>query len=295
MESKVIVVTGASQGLGAALARQLAADGHRVVLAARRKEQLERVAAQCQDKAKVVVADVTVRADVERLRQEALAAFGQLDVWVNNAATTSGKRVLELDEAELDRVFALNVKAVLHSAQVVVPHFIERKQGHLINVGCFFGRVPLGPQRAAYNASKAALAVLTADLRMDLAVHPGITVSLVLPGPLATEALDRLPAYPGVSVQPPEEVADTIAGLVESPRAEVYSRPFLKALARRYHENVSEFEAGMASPLLSAPPLLRAPRPPEARAAEPEPAKPAEPEPAKPAEPAAAPEPPKPS
>ncbi len=260
MESKVIVITGASAGIGATLARQLSAEGHHVVLAARREEQLKAVAAACGEKAMAVVTDVTKKDQVERLKQTALEKHGRIDVWVNNAAATSGKRAQELDDAEVDRVFGVNFKGALYGAQAVLPHFQERNQGHLINVGCFFGRVPLGPSRIAYNASKAALDVLTSDLRMELrGTHPGVEVSLVMPGPVATDAGDKLPAYPGINTQSPEEVADTLAGIIESPRHEVYSTPFLKALARRFHEDVDEFEAGMAAPLLRAPVGLRPP------------------------------------
>jgi NADP-dependent 3-hydroxy acid dehydrogenase YdfG len=262
VETRVVVITGASGGIGAALARQLAADGHQVVLGARREAQLREVEQACSGRGLAVVTDVTVKAQVERLKQAALDKHGHIDVWVNNAAVTSGKRAAELDDAEVDRVFSVNFKGALYGAQAVLPHFMERRLGHLINVGCFFGRVPLGPMRVALNASKAALDALTADLRMELRqTHPEVEVSLVMPGAVASGA-DRAPLYPGVNVQSPDEVADTIAGVIEAPRHEVYTLPFLKALARRYFEDPDEFEAGMASPLLRSPLLRPPPRPP---------------------------------
>jgi NADP-dependent 3-hydroxy acid dehydrogenase YdfG len=262
VETKVVVITGASSGIGASLAKQLSTEGHQLVLGARRKSELEASAAACGDKAIAVVTDVTKKAEVEALKQAALDKHGRIDVWVNNASVTSGKRVSEVDETEIDRVFAVNFKGAIYGAQAVIPHFIQRGVGHLINVGCFFGRVPLGPARVVYNASKAALDVLTADLRMDLApAHPQIEVSLVLPGPVANSGGDKLPLYPGVNLQSADEIADTIAGVIEAPRREVYSVPFLKALSRRYHDDVDEFEAGMAQPLLRAPMLRPPPRP----------------------------------
>ncbi len=263
VETKVVVITGASSGIGASLAKQLSNEGHQLVLGARRKAELEASAAACGEKATAVVTDVTRKDQVERLMQAALDKHGRIDVWVNNASVTSGKRVAELDEAEIDRVFAVNFKGAVYGAQVVLPHFIQRGAGHLINVGCFFGRVPLGPARVVYNASKAALDVLTADLRMELsAAHPQLEISLVMPGPIAGSGGDKLPLYPGVNLQSADEVADTIAGVIEAPRREVYSLPFLKALSRRYHDDVDEFEAGMAQPLLRAP-MLRPPTRPE--------------------------------
>lgn len=258
----MVVVTGASSGVGASLAKQLSNEGHQLVLGARRKSELEATAAACGDKAFAVVTDVAKKHDVEKLKQAALDKHGRIDVWVNNASVTSGKRVAELDEAEIDRVLGVNFKGAVFGAQAVLPHFLQRGLGHLINVGCFFGRVPLGPSRVVYNASKAALDVLTADLRMEITqAHPEIEISLVLPGPIAGSGSDRLPLYPGVNLQSADEVADTIAGVIEAPRREVYSVPFLKALARRYHEDVDEFEAGMAQPLLPAPLLRPPPRP----------------------------------
>ncbi|MFT3840925.1 MAG: SDR family oxidoreductase [Myxococcaceae bacterium] len=262
METKVVVITGASSGVGASLAKQLSNEGHQLVLGARRSTELEAVAAACGGKAIAVPADVTRKHDVESLMKAALEKHGRVDVWVNNASVTSGKRVADLEESEIDRVFGVNFKGAVFGAQAVIPHFIQRGSGHLINVGCFFGRVPLGPARVAYNASKAALDVLTADLRMEITqAHPQIEISLVLPGPIADSGSDKLPLYPGVNLQSADEIADTIAGVIEAPRREVYSVPFLKALARRYHDDVDEFEAGMAQPLLRAPMLRPPPRP----------------------------------
>lgn len=262
MDSKVVVITGASAGIGASLARQLASEGHQVVLAARREAKLAEVAKECPG-SKAVVTDVTVRADVEQLKHEALAAFGHVDVWVNNAGRGIGRRVLELSDDDLDQMFMANVKSALYGMQAIVPHFLQRNEGHLINVSSFLGRVPLVSFRSAYNAAKAALNALTANLRMDLMhTHPNVHVSVVMPGPVATDfatsALHGTPMAPPprmMAVQVADEVADVIAGLIEQPRPEVYTSPTLKSLARKYYEDVSGFEQGMAAPSLMAPNL----------------------------------------
>jgi NADP-dependent 3-hydroxy acid dehydrogenase YdfG len=254
--SKVVVITGASSGIGAELARQLAARGHRLVLAARREKELGEVAAQCGSAALFVVADVRRRQDVEHLRDLALAVFGAVDVWVNNAGRGIGKRVLELTDEDFDEMIAVNLKSALYGMQAIVPHFKERGAGHVINVSSFLGRVPLATVRSIYSASKAALNSLTANLRMDLKRDfPGIHVSLVMPAMVLTEfprnALGGTPpmtAPPGATTPKPqsaEEVAAAIAGVIENPVPEIYTNPASPAIARRYYEDVAAFEAGM--------------------------------------------------
>jgi NADP-dependent 3-hydroxy acid dehydrogenase YdfG len=262
MDSKVIVITGASSGIGASLARQLGTEGHKLVLGARREKELNAVAA-ASGQAKAVVTDVLKRADVDRLRDQALEAHGHIDVWVNNAGRGIGKKVLELTESDFDEMMAINVKSALFGMQAVVPHFQERKEGQLINVSSFLGRVPLASYRSAYNAAKSALNALTANLRMDLAAsHPAIQVCLVMPGPVATDfanaSLGGTPMVPPprlTAVQTADDVADVIAGIIENPRAEVFTTPTLKALSKRYFDDVAQFEAGMAAPSLAAPNL----------------------------------------
>ncbi|HXH37882.1 MAG TPA: SDR family oxidoreductase, partial [Thermoanaerobaculia bacterium] len=137
---KSIVITGASAGIGAAIARRLGRDGgNKVVLAARRVELLREVAAECGPDAIAVAADVTLRNDVERLRDEAIAAFGGVDVWINNAGRGISRSVLDLTDADLDEMMLVNVKSALYGMQAIVPHFIERGHGHLINISSFLG------------------------------------------------------------------------------------------------------------------------------------------------------------
>ncbi len=249
--TKVIVITGASSGIGAALARQLGAAGHRLVLAARREAELAEVA-KASGGAVAVVADVTRRADVERLRDEAIAACGRVDVWVNNAGRGIGRGVLDLTDDDVDEMIAVNLKSALYGMQAVVPHFQARGDGHVVNVSSFLGRVPLATYRSAYSASKAALNALTANLRMDLAqTHPGVHVSLVMPGPVATDFHANVRGEPpkalagGLPMQSAEEVASAMAALVAHPVAELYTNPALGAVARRYYEDVGAFEAGL--------------------------------------------------
>lgn len=253
MSGNVVVITGASGGIGAAVARRLGAEGASVVLAARRREELERVAAESGSSTLVVQTDVTARAQVEALRDAAIERFGRVDVWINNAGRGITRSVLDVTDEDLDEMMTINVRSALYGMQAIVPHFIERGEGHLINVSSFLGRVPLAPPRSAYNAAKAALNALTANLRVDLGdTHPGIHVSLVMPGVVLTEFAANArggPVHGGphagpMKPQTAEEVAEIIAGVVAAPRADVYTNPASPDIARRYYEDVERFEAG---------------------------------------------------
>ncbi len=255
MESRVIVITGASGGIGAALAVKLGAEGHSLVLAARREKELRDVAKQAGPKAIPVVTDVTRRKDMERLRDAALKEFDHVDVWINDAGRGIGKNVMELTDEDLDEMIKVNVKSVLYGMQAIVPHFQQRGKGHLINVSSFLGRVPLASFRSAYNAAKSAVNALTANLRMELRdSYPGIKVSLVMPGMVATDfarnvlgtaqpPAGSIPARSPMAIQSAEEVASLIAGLIENPAPELYTNPASYEMAQLYYRDIAAFEA----------------------------------------------------
>ena len=255
MTAKVIVITGASSGIGAALAKQLAARGEKLILAARREKELKEVAAACGAEAMPVAADVTHRAEVEHVRDEALLNFGHVDVWINNAGRGIGRPVLELTDEDFDVMMAVNVKAALYGMQTIIPHFKERKEGHLINTSSMLGRVPFASYRSAYNAAKAALNSLTTNLRMDLqADYPNIHVSLVMPPAVTTDFRDHaLYGTPGPtagertgnSSQTPEQVAAAMVDLIDHPRAEVYTNPTQGEMVAHYYADVEGFEQHM--------------------------------------------------
>jgi short-subunit dehydrogenase len=251
---KTIVITGASSGIGAATATALASRGDQVVLAARRKDELEQLAARLGPQALAVVTDVTSRGAVERLRDEAIEQFGSIDVWVNNAGRGVSRQVEEVTDDELDQMITVNVKSALYGMQAVLPHFRARGAGQIVNVSSFLSRVPMASIRSAYSASKAALNSLTANLRMDLAVtDPGIHVTLVMPGIVSTDfgknAIHGTPAIrPAAGAAPPqtaEQVAAVIVGVIDQPVAEVFTNPVLGGMTRRYFEDVAAFERGL--------------------------------------------------
>lgn len=253
MRELVVVITGASAGIGAALAELVGRRGGRPVLAARRERELREVAGRSGPDALTIVADVTRRADVQRILDQALARFAQVDVWVNNAGRGITRSVAELTDEDFDEMMRVNVKSALYGMQTVLPSFQARGRGHIINISSMLGRVPFFPPRSAYSAAKHALNALTANLRMDLReTHPGIHVSTVLPGVVATEF--GVHALHGgrdsrdlPDTQPVEEVAEAIAELIEHPRAEVYTRS-------GFQQRVVAYYAAESSPAAGAPP-----------------------------------------
>jgi NADP-dependent 3-hydroxy acid dehydrogenase YdfG len=245
---RVIVITGASAGIGAALARKLGSRGDQLVLAARREKELQAVASDSGG-ALGVVTDVTKRAEVQRLFDRAMDRFGKVDAWVNNAGRGITRVVSELGEEEFDEMMNDNVKSALYGMQVVLPHFKERGEGHIINVSSVLGRVPFVAVRSAYIAAKHALNGLTAALRVELRdAYPKIHVSLVSPGVVATEfGVNALHGgsdsrkMPGA--QPASEVAEAIADVLDNPRPDVYTRPEHAEAVARYYEDVAAAEA----------------------------------------------------
>jgi NADP-dependent 3-hydroxy acid dehydrogenase YdfG len=253
---KVVVITGASGGIGAELAKQLAARGSKVVLAARRKPELEKLATEIGKDALAVITDVTERSDVDRLARAAIERFGRIDVWVNNAGRGISRSVSELTDDDLDAMWRDNMKSVVYGMQAVLPHFKSKNQGQIINVSSGLSRAPLAPVRAAYGAVKAAVNMLSASLRVELrATHPGIVVTVLLPGVVATEfGLNSLGAgivdnrkLPGA--QPVDAAAKAIVDVIENPKPDAYTSAFIAETIGRYQRDPDAFEAEVATRL----------------------------------------------
>ena len=243
MRDKVVVITGASAGIGAALAERLGREGARLVLVARRQSELDAVAARAGD-AIGIAADMTRRDEAARVVREAIARFGQVDVWVNNVGRGISRAPSELTDADIDEMMLVNVKSALYGMQEVLPHFKSRNSGQIINISSLLGRVPAFLPRAAYSASKHFLNSLTANFRAEVqATHPGIQVSLVSPGVVATDfGLNAV--HGGVDSrsipggQSAEEVADVIASVIESRQPDVYTRPGAREMIAKYYADL---------------------------------------------------------
>jgi NADP-dependent 3-hydroxy acid dehydrogenase YdfG len=237
---QVVVITGASGGVGAAAAEELARRGASVVLAARRAGPLGEVAKRCGVHAHTVVADVTKRSDVQRIFDEAVAKVGRVDVWINNVGRGIGRPLLEITDDDVDAMIRDNMKSALYGMQVVTPHLQARGTGAIVNVSSLLGRTPL-PPRAVYAAAKAAMMSLSEAFRIELAgSHPKIRVAVVYPGRIATDfgqnALgqrvgdrgklpDEVLAVIGGSTQTAEEVAHVLCDAALSGRGDVYTQP----------------------------------------------------------------------
>lgn len=235
LRDRVVVVTGASSGVGRALALELAHRGAHVVLAARRRDALEEIAGRCRRlrvEAVVVPADVTHEEDVARIVEAAMAVRGRIDAWVNNAGVTL---YAQLEEGALEdhaRVLETNLMGAIVCARAVMPVFREQKQGVLVNVGSVLSHVGQAFV-PAYVISKFGVRGLSEALRVEIADQPDIHVCTVFPYAIdtphfevAASKIGRAPfALP--PVQSPEKVARAIAEVCERPRRVRYVPRFL--------------------------------------------------------------------
>ncbi len=244
MDETIVVITGASSGIGAALAELLAGRRASVALVARRDKEVRAVAERCGAKALAIVADVTKRHDVTRAVAESIARFGRIDVWVNNAGRGITRVPTALTDADIDDMIQMNVKSALYGMQEVLPHFKERRAGHVINVSSMLGRIPYALVRSSYSASKHFLNALTANFRTEVQqTHPDIQFSLVSPGMVHTEfGLNAVHGGPDSrnfpDAQSAAEVAAVIAEVIESRRADVYTRPGSQERVVEYYRSL---------------------------------------------------------
>lgn len=186
MKNKVALVTGASSGIGRAAAVKLAAEGARVALVARSKDKLQAVAAEIAAKhgeSKIIAADVTKEAEVERVVRETVAAFGGIDVLVNAAGILANGTIENTKLADWDYMMNINVRSPFYLTQLALPYLIERK-GNVVNVSSVTG-VRAFQNVLAYCASKAALDQLTHCAALELGAK-GVRVNAVNPGVVVT-------------------------------------------------------------------------------------------------------------
>ena len=212
---KVALITGASAGLGVEFARQLSERGHRLVLAARRKERLERLAKELGN-ARAVAIDLSKPNAAAKLMADLEAAGEQVEILVNNAGFGLIGRFAELDARRLRQMIDLNVGALTELCRAVAPAMIERKSGAILNVASTAAFQP-GPKMAVYFATKAYVLHFTEALHEELKPH-GIHVSCLCPGPTRTE-FGEVAGFGGnitfdwVAMEAPEVVEVGLAGL----------------------------------------------------------------------------------
>jgi NAD(P)-dependent dehydrogenase (short-subunit alcohol dehydrogenase family) len=209
-------VTGASSGIGAATARELAKRGARVVLAARRCDELhaqEEAIVAAGGQAVSIPTDVTDREQLSQLVKQAEAAFGRVDVLVNNAGVYWARSLVDTAPDDLAGVLDVNLLGAMLLTLEVLPGMLERRHGALVFVGSLSGRVATEP---VYSATKYGLRGFSLGLRRQLA-GTGVSVSLVSPGNIRTEMTRHLPG----DLPEPAIVAEAICDLVRRPRREV--------------------------------------------------------------------------
>jgi NAD(P)-dependent dehydrogenase (short-subunit alcohol dehydrogenase family) len=221
LDGKVMVVTGASSGIGEATARAAAAAGARLVLAARRVESLQALAGELVADTLVMQTDMRDLAQVETLVEQAVAGFGRVDILVNNAGQGLHVPVEEISIEDLAAVMQLNVYGALKAMQAVIPVMRAAGGGCIVNVSSGTTRMPAPVGVAGYAATKAALNMLSRAAREELA-GDGIVVSTVYPFITATEFHSVLRAgagpsrYSGLRADTPVKVAEVILGLIRS-------------------------------------------------------------------------------
>ena len=186
---KVVVITGASSGLGENAARLLARSGAKVVLGARRKERLDAVVEGITADGGAAIGfrtDVTKREDVEALVQGALAEHGRVDVILDNAGLMPIAPISALKVDEWDRMIDVNIKGVLYGVAAALPVMQKQKQGHIINIASVLGIKVFAPGGTVYSATKFAVRALTEGLRIELKAD-NIRCTMISPGVVATE------------------------------------------------------------------------------------------------------------
>ena len=226
----VLIVTGASSGIGAAVGKQFARQGYRVVLAARRIERLESLADEIEasgGQALAIQTDLFQYEEIQNLVAETISQFGQVDVLVNNAGFGRLKWLEQLDPGkDIQAQLQINLTATILVAREVLPHMIERQSGHIINMASLGGFVAT-PTYTIYSASKFGVRGFTEALRREVGVY-GIHVTGVYPGGVRTEfkehtGTDRKTGRttPESLRLEPEEVAQVILKAVDHPRRTV--------------------------------------------------------------------------
>lgn len=240
LKQQVIVITGASTGIGRETALSAAGRGAAVVLAARGKEALEQVAVQVRaggGRAHVVVTDVTDPAQVEHLAAEAVAHFGRIDTWVNNAGVAEYATVAQMTPDEIEQIIRTDLIGTIYGCKAALPHLRRAGGGTIINVGSGFSDRAV-PLQSVYCAAKHGVKGFTEALRLEMMrENTGIHVTLVLPSPVNTPLFEHARSKVGVKPKPigpvyePEVVADAILLAAEHPRRDVYAGGTAKLLS----------------------------------------------------------------
>jgi NADP-dependent 3-hydroxy acid dehydrogenase YdfG len=246
LSGKVALVTGASSGIGAATALELAKAGATVALSARRADRLSGLVAQIEalgGKALALPGDMAVEADATKAVEDTVAQFGRIDILINSAGVMQAGGVEGADLAEFRRVYEINVFGTLYTCAAAVPHMIAQGVGDIVNVTSLAGRKG-GPETNAYSGSKHAANSMTDAMRQELG-GKNIRVSILMPGATSTEVAENISnpnwrtairAHVGKEgAVKPEEIGQTIVFMLSLPRnahiSEISVRPTIDTTA----------------------------------------------------------------
>ena len=219
---KVVLITGASSGIGAGIARELSRAGAKLVLGARRTDRLEALAAEIGGDVLVRRLDVTDRTDVAVFAEAARDRFGRIDVIVNNAGIMPLSPMASLKVEEWDRMVDVNIKGVLHGIAAVLPEMTRRGSGHIVNIASI-GALHVVPTAAVYCATKFAVRAISDGLRQEndrlrvTCIHPGVVESDLagtITDPIAAKAME---AYRAIALTP-DAIARAVRFAIEQPQ-----------------------------------------------------------------------------
>ncbi|HEY5698585.1 MAG TPA: SDR family oxidoreductase [Acidimicrobiales bacterium] len=244
-----VLLTGASSGIGAALAPMLAEAGARVALVARREDRLLEVLERCQPHApgsQIWICDLDDPGAAEECALEVEGAFGAVDILINNAAIPKRRRVTDLSVAEFQQTMRVNLESPVRMTLSLLPGMLERGRGSIVNVSSLGGRLGI-THETAYCAAKFGLSGWSEAMALDLWDTP-IEVRLIQPGPIDTEIWDRpgndAALYDG-PLEPPSVVAEGIVAAIEGDAFEHYL-PDLKGVVEFKTSDIDSFLAGSA-------------------------------------------------
>ncbi|HDS1217990.1 TPA: SDR family oxidoreductase [Stenotrophomonas maltophilia] len=222
--SRTILITGASSGIGAGIARSLAQPGARLVLGARRLERLQALADELRQHGadvRVHALDVTQRAQVEAFAASALEEFGALDVIVNNAGVMPLSPMASLKVDEWDRMIDVNIRGVLHGIAAVLPHMRARGRGQIINIASI-GALSVVPTAAVYCATRHAVRAISEGLRQEhrelrvTCIHPGVVESELADSITDPVAAEMMVGYRAIALQP-DAIGRAVRFAIEQP------------------------------------------------------------------------------
>lgn len=217
LTGKTAIVTGASGGIGSAIAKELAEAGANVVLAARNEEKVSDIVSEMDQKEKTlcIQADMTKREDVESLAKRAKQAFGGIDIYVNNAGMMGSSRVENGDVDEWEQMIDINVKGVLYGIHSALPHMLEKESGHIVNIASDAG-FEVTERLTVYSATKFAVRAISTGLEKELA-KTGVRVTNISPGMVETSLSSESPFEEGRKKLEARDIAQAVIYAVIQP------------------------------------------------------------------------------